>query len=131
MLTLAEKILFVLATLVSLYFTYKGVQRILKSIASGHGKVAWPLIQKRIGELILKVGLFQPVFRFRLWPSILHALIGWGFLSFLLINLADLIYAYTGFKLLEHTGRFGEIYRLIADVLGVGIIAGIVSMVIR
>ena len=49
MLTLAEKILFVLATLVSLYFTYKGVQRILKSIASGHDKVACPLIQKRIG----------------------------------------------------------------------------------
>jgi hypothetical protein len=49
--------------------------------------------------------LFQPVFRFRLWTSILHALIGWGFLSFLLINLADLIYAYTGFKLLDNTGR--------------------------
>jgi hypothetical protein len=46
-----------------------------------------------LGELIVKVGLFQPVFRFRLGPSILHGLIGWGFLSFLLINLADLIYA--------------------------------------
>ena len=68
-------------------------------INSGQGKIDWSLTWKRIGELILKVGLFQPVFRFRLWPSILHGLIGWGFLSFLLINLADLIYAYTGFKL--------------------------------
>ena len=131
MLTLAEKILFVLATLVSLYFTYKGVQRILKSIASGHGKVAWPLIQKRIGELILKVGLFQPVFRFRLWPSILHALIGWGFLSFLLINLADLIYAYTGFKLLDHAGLFGDAYRLLADAANVAILVGMLAMVVR
>ena len=86
---------------------------------------------KRLGELIVKIGLFQPVFRFRLGPSILHGLIGWGFITFLLINLADLIYAYTGFKLLEHTGWFGDFYRLLADVAGVAILVGIVGMAIR
>ncbi len=131
MLTLVEKILFVIATLVSLYFTYKGVMKIIGHIASGQGKVDWSLIWKRIGELIVKVGLFQPVFRFRLWPSILHALIGWGFLSFLLINLADLIYAYTGFKLLDNTGLFGDIYRLIADFANVAIVGGILAMAFR
>src|SRR3990170_2722223 len=105
MLSIIEKILFASATVVSLYFTYYGVRRIIQIIGSGQGKVNWSIIWKRVGQLILKVGLFQPVFRFRLGTSILHALIGWGFLSFLLINLADLIYAYTGFKLLEHTGR--------------------------
>jgi len=131
MLSPIEKILFTIATLVSLYFTYLGALRISKHISSGQGKINWSLIWKRLGDLIVKVGLFQPVFRFRLGSSILHGLIGWGFLSFLLINLADLIYAYTGFKLLESTGWFGEIYRLIADVLGAGIIFGIVAMVIR
>jgi Fe-S oxidoreductase len=131
MLTLTEKILFVIATLVSLYFTYRGVQRITKHIASGQGKVTWSLIWKRVGELIVKVGLFQPVFRFRLWTSILHGLIGWGFLSFLLINLADLIYAYTGFKLLAHAGLFGDLYRLLADIVNVAIILAILAMVIR
>lgn len=131
MLTLAEKILFAIAVLVSLYFTYKGVMRIVGHIASGRGKANWSLIWKRIGELILKVGLFQPVFRFRLWTSILHALIGWGFLSFLLINLADLIYAYTGFRLLDNTGMFGNVYRLIADIANVAIVFGIVAMAIR
>jgi Fe-S oxidoreductase len=131
MLTLAEKILFALATVVSLYFTYKGAQQITKHIASGQGKVTWSLIWKRVGELILKVGLFQPVFRFRLWPSILHGLIGWGFLSFLLINLADLIYAYTGYKFLDHAGLFGDVYRLIADVANVAIIVAILAMIIR
>jgi hypothetical protein len=95
MLTLIEKILFVIATLVSLYFTYLGVAKIMQHINSGQGKIDWSLATKRVGELILKVGLFQPVFRFRLGPSILHGLIGWGFLSFLLINLADLIYVQT------------------------------------
>ncbi len=131
MLTLIEKILFVIATLVSLYFTYRGVARIMQHINSGQGKIDWSLAYKRIGDLIVKVGLFQPVFRFRLGPSLLHGLIGWGFLSFLLINLADLIYAYTGFKLLEHTGLFGDAYRLLADIANVAIIVGIVAMVIR
>jgi Fe-S oxidoreductase len=131
MLTLVEKILFALAVIVSLYFTWRGVERIIKNIGSGQGSVDWSLIQKRIGELIVKVGLFQPVFRFRLGPSILHALIGWGFLSFLLINLADLIYAYTDFKLLEHLGWFGNAYRLLADIANVAIIAGILAMAVR
>ncbi len=131
MLTPVEKILFVAATLVSLYFTYRGVMKIVGHISSGKGKADWSLLWKRIGDLIVKVGLFQPVFRFRLGPSILHALIGWGFLSFLLINLADLIYAYTGFKLLDNTGLFGDIYRLIADVANVAIVGGILAMAFR
>lgn len=131
MLSPIEKILFAIATLASLYFTFRGAQRIARHIASGQGMINWSLIWKRIGELIVKVGLFQPVFRFRLWPSILHALIGWGFLSFLLINLADLIYAYTEFKLLDHLGGFGNFYRLLADVANVAIIVGIIAMEIR
>jgi Fe-S oxidoreductase len=126
-----EKILFALAVLVSLYFTYRGVMRIIGHISSGQGKPDWNLIWKRIGDVVVKAGLFQPVFRLRLGPSILHGLIGWGFLTFLLINLADLIYAYTGFKLLESTGGFGDFYRLLADVLGAALIIGIVGMAIR
>ncbi|NUO01015.1 MAG: hypothetical protein HUU01_10415 [Saprospiraceae bacterium] len=44
MLTLVEKILFVIATLASLYFTYKGVMRIVGHISSGQGKVNWAAI---------------------------------------------------------------------------------------
>jgi len=131
MLSLIEKILFVVATLTSLYFTYRGVMRIVNHISSGQGKVDWSLLWKRLGEVIVKAGLFKPVFRFRLGPSILHGLIGWGFLSFLLINLADLIYAYTNFKLLEHLGIFGNAYRLLADVANVAILVGMLAMVIR
>ena len=131
MLTLVEKILFVIATLVSLYFTYRGVLRIVGHISSGQGKVDGSLLWKRVGELILKIGLFKPVFRLRLGVSILHGFIGWGFFTFLLINLADLIYAYTGFKLLDNTGLFGDIYRLLADILGVGILVGMLSLAFR
>src|SRR5215470_4447385 len=101
MLTLAEKILFAIAVLVSLYFTYRGVDRIV--------------------EVVGKAALFQPVFRLRRGVSILHAFIGWGLLVYLLINLTDVIYAYTGIKLLHHLGLFGDLYRLLADFFGVAI----------
>ena len=131
MLTSIEKILFAIATVVSLYYTYRGVQRIAKNISSGQGKVDWSLAWKRIGDLIAKVIFFKPVFRFRLVPSILHAFIGWGFFIYLLVNVADLLYAYTGFKLLDNTGKFGDVYRLLADFLGAGILIGMASLAFR
>src|SRR5512138_1741631 len=84
MLSIVEKILFTAATVASLYFTWRGTQRIIRNISSGGGKPDWSLLWKRIAELIAKVGLFQPVFKTRLGPSILHGLIGWGFIVFLL-----------------------------------------------
>jgi Fe-S oxidoreductase len=131
MLTSVEKVLFFLAVVVSLYFTWRGVWRILQNIASGQGKPNWNVVAKKAGGALIKFISFQPVFRFRLIPSILHGLIGWGFLAFLLINLADLIYGYTGFRLLESTGIFGDLYRLLADVANVAILVGILAMVFR
>src|SRR5690606_36872375 len=107
MLTLIEKIIFVLFTVISLYLTYRGVMKIATHISSGQGKIDWSLLWTRLGNLILKIGLFKPVFRFRLGVSILHGLIGWGFFSFLLVNLSDLIYGFTLWKLFYNTGLFG------------------------
>ncbi|PWH12372.1 MAG: [Fe-S]-binding protein [Anaerolineae bacterium] len=131
MLTLPEKIVFALAVLASLYFTWRGVQRIIKNIASGKGKPTWDLVLRQAGKALFKFLTFQPVFRFRFWPSLLHGLIGWGFLAFLLINLADLIYGYTGWRMLENTGLFGDVYRLVADIANVAILLGIVGMAVR
>ncbi|MDX1377676.1 MAG: hypothetical protein R3307_02415, partial [Anaerolineales bacterium] len=131
MLTLVEKILFVLATIASLYFTYRGAMRIVGHISSGQGKPDWGLIWKRIGDLIMKVGLFQPVFRFRLGPSILHAFIGWGLFVFLLVDLSELLYGMFAFRLLDQGGIVGDIYRLTADIANTAIIIGIVALVIR
>jgi Fe-S oxidoreductase len=131
MLTTTEKILFTIATIVSLYFTYRGVDRIIKLISSGQGKPDWKAAFKRIPEVFAKVISFQPVFRFRLWPSILHALIGWGFLVFLVVNLSDLVYGYTGYSILNQTGIFGGVYRWMADIANLAILIGMIAMVIR
>ena len=131
MLTPIEKILFAIATAISLYYTYRGVQRIAKNISGGQGKINWSVARKRIDDLMAKVIFFQPVFRFRLGPSFFHALVGWGFFVYLLINISDLIYAYTGFKILENSGMFGDVYRLLADFLGAGILVGLAALAFR
>src|SRR5215813_13471339 len=124
MLTLIEKIIFALATVASLYLTYRGVMRIAGHISSGQGKIDWSLLPKRISDLIVKTVFFQPVFRLRPLPSLLHAFIGWGFFTYLLINLSDLIYGYTGFKVFYNLGTFGNVYRLLADFMGTAIMLG-------
>ena len=131
MLSPIEKILFAVAVIVSLYFTYRGVMRIIGHITSGQGKPDWSLIGKRVGEIIVKAVFFQPVFRFRPAVSLLHAFIGWGLLVYLLINLTDVIYAYTGFRLLHNLGVFGDVYRLLADFFGLAIMVGMASLAFR
>jgi Fe-S oxidoreductase len=130
-LTLVEKILFTIATLFSLYLTYRGVDRIIKLISAGQGKPDWKAAIQRIPEVFVKVISFKTVLRFRFWPSLLHALIGWGFLVFLLVNLSDLVYGFTGFSILEQTGRFGDVYRLFSDLASVAILVGMTALVIR
>ncbi len=131
MLTLVEKILFSLFVFVSLYYTYRGVMRIIGHISSGQGRPDWSVIWKRLGDVIAKSVFFEPVFRLRPLVSLLHAFIGWGLLVYLLINLTDVIYAYTGFRLLHNLGRFGDVYRLIADFFGVAIMVGMASLAFR
>lgn len=131
MLSLIEKIIFTIAVCISVYLTYQGALRIARQIGSGQGKINWSLLPKRLIDLIVKTVLFQPVFRFRFVPSLLHGFIGWGFFTYLLINLSDLIYGYTGFKILYNLGWFGNGYRLLADFMGVAIIVGMLSLSFR
>src|SRR5262245_40587449 len=131
MLSLVEKIIFTVAVGVSIFLTYQGAVRIARQISSGQGKINWSLLPKRISDLIVKTVFFQPVFRLRLGPSLLHGFIGWGFFTYLLINLSDLIYGYTGFKILYNTGLFGDLYRLLADFMGMAIMVGMLSLAFR
>jgi Fe-S oxidoreductase len=132
MLTLVEKLLFVFTVLLSLYFTWQGVRRILKIIGRGKGKPDWTLVRVRLWEVILKVGTFRPLFRFRLGPSLLHGLIGWGFLYFLLVNLAELLQGFIpDYRFLQGTGVLGNLYRLLADISTLAVLAGILAMTIR
>jgi Fe-S oxidoreductase len=131
MLTLPEKIIFALAALVSLYTAYQVSNRIIRIIRRGHGEVDWGTARKRLKEVILKTITLQPTFRIRLGTSIFHALIAWGFIFFLLVNLGDVLQAYIpNFHFLGR-GFVGGFYRLLADIFSVGVLIGMLAMIIR
>ena len=131
MLTLVEKILFLFAVILSLFYTWKGLKRIIENINSAQGSPDWKIVSQKAAGALAKFFTFQPVFRFRLLPSIFHGLIGWGFIAFLVINLNDLIYAFFDWKLLENLGIFGDLYRFLADFMNIAILLGIAAMAVR
>lgn len=129
MLTLPEKILFFIAVLASLYGAYLAAGRIIRILRRGHGQPDWNAANKKLVGALAKVITFQPVFRFRFWPSLFHALVGWGFIFYLLVNLVDVIAGFIpGFHI---PGAVGNLYRLLADVLSVGVLLGMLALIIR
>lgn len=131
MLTLPEKIIFIIACLVTFYAACRIADRIILIIGHGQGIADLRLGQKRLGEVLKKTITLQPVFRFRFWPSLFHALVAWGFLYYLLVNFADVLEAFIPDLHLLGTGTIAGLYRLGADILSVGVLLGMLALMIR
>ncbi|MHC1781864.1 MAG: (Fe-S)-binding protein [Anaerolineaceae bacterium] len=131
MLSIAEKIIFALAALATLYATWKAVDRLARIIGRGSGKVDWKLAGKRLVDVLLKVLTMKPTFNTRIGVGILHLLVVWGFSYYFLVNFADVLQGYiTDFHFLG-SGIAGGIYRLVADVLTVTVLVCIVFFLVR
>ncbi|MEA3440304.1 MAG: hypothetical protein U9R58_08480, partial [Chloroflexota bacterium] len=68
MLSLPEKIVFLTASLIALYFTYKIINRITRIIQRGQGEIDWSLARKRIAGVLGKTISLRPTFRIRIVP---------------------------------------------------------------
>jgi hypothetical protein len=87
------------------------VLRISRTIRRGQGKIDFGVIPERIASVIGKTISFSPVFRFRFWPSLFHAFVGWAFIFYLLVNLGDVLEAFiSNFEFLG-SGAIGNTYR--------------------
>ncbi len=131
MLTLPEKILFVLAALIAAFAAVRVVNRIIRIIGRGQGSPDWSLVRKRLSSVLAKTISLQPTFRLRLGPSILHALIAWSFMYYLLVNLGDLLEAYIPGLLFLGNNLIGNLYRLGGDLLSVAALIGMAGMLAR
>ncbi|GAB4496772.1 MAG: (Fe-S)-binding protein [Anaerolineales bacterium] len=132
MLTLVEKILFVLAVAVSGYFAWRATTRLVNTLARGNGKPDWQLARKRLLAVLAKTITLQPTFRLRLGPSILHAMVAWGFMYYLLVNVGDVLQAFIpNFHFLGKDTLIGNVYRLGADLLSVSVLVGMAALLLR
>lgn len=131
MLTLIEKIIFSAAVLITLAVAYRITRRITMTIGRGRGKVDFRVIPKRLVGVLASVLAFQPVFRFRFWPSLFHAFVGWAFIFYLLVNLGDTLEGFfPNFEFLGE-GLVGGLYRLSADSLSVAALLGMLALIVR
>ena len=131
MLTTVEKIIFIAAVLFAIYAAIRVTFRIVKVVNRGSGNVDWRVVPPRLLAVIAKTISFQPVFRFRFLPSLFHAFIGWAFIFYLLVNLADVLEGlFLDFELFG-TGTLGNWFRLTADILSVAALVGMTALIVR
>ncbi|MGA9532466.1 MAG: (Fe-S)-binding protein [Anaerolineales bacterium] len=132
MLTTAERLIFVLAVLVTIYLTWKAIVRLVRLIGRGHGHPDWAVAGRRLVDVVFRRTLaLQPTFRARPLVSIFHGLVAWGFMYYVLVNVGDVLQAYLpGFVFLGQ-GRLGNLYRFGADLLSVAVLVGMATLMIR
>jgi Fe-S oxidoreductase len=137
MLTLVEKILFTLLALASLVFALRAADRIRRLLWRGRDGAALNFaylkqqIPRRAVDAALKFVTLSPTWRVRLGPSLFHALIAWGFTYYLLVNIGDGLEGFLPNFVFLGAGPIGNVYRLIADLLSVGVLAGMTAMLVR
>jgi hypothetical protein len=125
MLTLPEKLLFIIAVVASGFAAYRVALRITRIIRRGQGEVNWSLPRKRLASVLAS----------RLCPGILlpgpsfPRLVGWG-LSTICWPTWEGLDAFLPTIFLG-SGLLGNLYRLVADLLSVGVLVGMVALIIR
>lgn len=131
MLSLPEKIIFALAALVTLYLAWRAILRLRSIIFQGEGSINWQWDWSRLVKVGTKILTMQPTFKLRIGASILHLVVALGFLYYMLVNLGDVLAGYIPDFTFLGTGLIGDLYRLGADLLSVGILVGILYFLIR
>lgn len=131
MLTLAERIIFVLAIIVTLSLGYRAFEKMSKTIQRGEDDLHTDKLSKRLWEGLVTFLTLKPVFKTRFISSLLHGFIAWGFIFYILVNLFDVLSGYSPvFHRFTQAGAMGW-YRLLADLLSVAVLAGMSYFLVR
>ena len=131
MLTLVEKVVFLVAVAVSFYVSFVQFRRVYDVVRRGAGEL--PTRGEVAGRLAQAAGrwlTFGNMWKSRSGAGVFHALIAWGFVFYLLVNLGDLVQGYFPVRFLGE-GAVGAAYRFAADVVTVGILVGMVYFLVR
>ena len=128
MLTLVEKIAFILLAFGSFYYGGTRFYAVYRAIARGKPDARFDNLAERIRRALWIVLTHQSVFKARPIVSFLHALIFYGFVFYFLVNLVDVLEGFFG---IHARGGAWNLFNVLADLLTAGVLIGIVGMVIR
>jgi len=128
MLTLVEKLAFILLASGSLYYGATKFHAVYRAILRGKPDPRFDHLPSRIRRAIWIVLTQQSVFKARPIVSFLHALIFYGFVFYFLVNLVDVLEGFFG---VHARGGAWNPFNLTADLLTAGVLIGIIGMVMR
>ncbi|HEY2990991.1 MAG TPA: (Fe-S)-binding protein [Candidatus Binatia bacterium] len=128
MLTVAEKILFLLLAFGALYFGGTGFYQVYKAIRRGKPEDRFDHLPRRVFDTLWKVLTQQTVFKKRPLVSLLHALVFYGFVYYFLVNVVDTLEGFFSFRA---RGAAWNPFNLAADLLTASVLIGIVGLAAR
>ena len=131
MLTLVEKVLFIVAAAASLYLGYLGFRKVYLVIRRGGPDAGDKNVVKRTLEAAWNWIALAPTWRVRFWPDVFHAMIAWGFMFYFLVNFGDVLQGYLPHFAFLGQGVIGTVYRFLADIFSVSVITGMLYFLIR
>lgn len=143
MLTLPEKIAFIVFAILMLGWTTLRALRIVRAIGRGRGRPDWSYIGKTLRERLLAqlliIGTNLPVYFNRPLVGLFHFMVFAGFSFYLLVNISDALGGYfDGYATLHPNlylpyalAPFANIFNLAADLLSVSVLIGMSFFLIR
>lgn len=132
MLTLPEKLLFIVAVAAALYYGYRNFEKVYRVIRRGTGEpVSRAEMGQRLSEAAVTWLSLRPIWKTRSVASVFHAMIAWGFVFYLLVNLVDVLEGYIPeFIFLGH-GFLGNTYRFLVDFFSLTALVGMLYFLWR
>ena len=131
MLTLPEKIAFIILTISSLSLSWFSFSTMFKVIGIGTRSIDWKQVllnwPKGLAAFIGQKTLFKtrPIIGF------IHALVAWGFTFYLIVNVLDVLYGFIpGFHFFPDY-IIGKTYRVFVDVFTVLVMLGVLYFLAR
>jgi Fe-S oxidoreductase len=86
---------------------------------------------RRLADVLVKTVALTPVWRKRFWASLFHAMVVWGFLFYVFVNIGDVLEGFLPNYRFLGAGALGNSYRLLADVLSVSALIGMTALLLR
>ncbi len=131
MLTLVEKLLFILVAAVALYYGYRNFSKVYFVIRRGQGEFpSRQEVLKRLVDAAITWLTLAPTWKIRKLTDVFHAMIAWGFVFYFLVNFGDFLQGYFPITFLGK-GAIGNAYRFLADIFSVSVIVGMVYFLLR
>ncbi len=130
-LSLPEKVVFVILSVISVYLTWHSFGQVAAVIRRGNGALRLNGLARRLFRALEVTVTQRTVLNARPLTSVLHAAIVWGFLFYLFVNLGDVLEGFLAGYTFPGTNGLADVYRLLADVLSVAVILSMIYFLVR